>query len=903
MILDAIRENQRLIIKGDPGSGKSTLMQWVAYTYAKRLLSSSENNLLIPIYLELKWYNDKLIGLIFTCFRENGIIDEENVIIDWIKKGGFIFLLDGFDELGNKSNIFLKDIKELVAFSENNKFVITSREVGTLEGLKSINFKVKKIKPLTESKIRYILNIHLGNDKGNLLFDKLKEQKLLNEASNPLILWFIALEFLNPKEEDSIRKYLNKGYLFKNVIENNFLKRWEVKNISEVSDLQEYFDEKINSLSKLAFYMVEENLTKIEDTKIKEIFESLFINGRMDYKNYTYVILNQLYSHNILIKSGSVVSFWHKSFRDYFAALELIKIYSNEPNDIDKYISKQWEESLIFFSELIDDPSDFVSKLIKPYWRFLFFLENRTKDSFQLLLAAKCIGGSNRVSIQAQQKTIDLLIRIIKTSEKKENIIYYILFPILFEGHNCYRALGETKSEKAIEFLIETLENHNCNSRVGDYCGTCRNVIEVLKSVGEKQKVQNSLLKVIFYTKDGVARDDAIEIIRDSMSCETATKLVQILLNRQEESGIRKQAIHILVGNVWSINFQTNKFRKADLKYPEIVVNPLIYTALEDECDDVSIRAASALGFYKGKNSDKVLDPLIDALHNNKNPDIRYKAAYSLFYIFNEKVFKALIKALDDENPKVVARVAYILRAHAKAPLERIEASRKLSKLFNCKNIYVRINSIVSYGIICNDPPNEEMSKLIKLLKDEDISVRSCAAEALGRLKDKYAFKFLRRFIYEEKYEAPWASAIWAISQIDPSFSKIIEENRWELPYINMLLDNNIKTEERINAIEILRKIGTKISLPCLKELKETKKFHDKGGELFYAIRDIEERINHNSAIIESDDFLLFRKRLNEIEDSTGIKFTSMKFGDIVGGSDEKLTIPDKRIKPDAPVM
>ncbi|MBC2696677.1 MAG: NACHT domain-containing protein [Desulfobacteraceae bacterium] len=900
MILDTIRENQRLIIKGDPGSGKSILMQWVAYTYAKRLLDSSEINLPTPIYLELKWYNDKLIRLIFTCFRKNGIIEEENVIIDWIKKGGFIFLLDGFDELGNKSNIFLKDIKELVDCSEKNNFVITSREVGTLEELESINFKIKKIKPLTESKIQDILDIHLGNDRGILLFDKIKDNGLLNEVSNPLILWFIALEFLNPKEEDSIRKYLNKGYLFKNVIENNFLKRWEKKKISEVSDVQEYLDEKINSLSKLAFYMIEENLIKIEETKIKEIFETLFMKGRTNYKSYTYVILNQLYSHNILIKSRSEVSFWHKSFRDYFAALELIKLYSNDPNHIDKYISEQWEESLIFFSGLINDPSDFISRLIKPYWRFIFFLGDREKDSFKLLLAAKCIGGSNRVNIQIQQKTIDLLIKIIKKCETKENNIDSIFFPILFEYHNCLRALGETKSEKALEFLIETLENHNCDTNVSNYCGTCRHLIEVLQSVGKTQKVQNSLLKAAFYTKDGVARENAIEIIRDSMSHETAKKLVQILLNKQEKNGIRNQAIHILIGDAWSINFKINKVNRADLKYPEIVIDPLINLALEDECNDVRIRAATALGFYKGKNNDKVLSPLINALHNNKNPDIRYNAAYTLSYIFNEKVFKALIKALDDNDQKVVAFVAYILRAHAKAPQERIEASMKLSKLFYSKNIDIKLNSIVSYGVIYKNPASKELSKLIKLLKDEDISVRSCAAEALGQSKAKYAFKFLRRFIYKEKYEAPWASAIWAILQIDPSFSKIIEENHWEWPYINKLLNNDIKTEERIHAIEILRKIGTKISLPYLKELKETKKFHDKEGNLFYAISDIEERINHNGSIQESDGFSYLHKELAEIEYLTGVKFTSMRLGDIVYSHDEKLTRQDKTIKPDA---
>lgn len=849
MILDEIEQNERILIKGNPGSGKSTLMQWVAYTYAKRILDSSEKNLPIPIYLELNSYKDKLIGLICTSFGENRIIEEENVIIDWIKKGGFVFLLDGFDELGNKSNEFLKDIKELLAFSENNRFVITSREVGNLEGLRNINFKVKRIKPLTESQIQYILENYLGKEKGNLLLDKIKEYELLDEASTPLMLWFITLDFVTLKKDDSIKKYINKGFLFRNVLENNFLKRWDKKIISEFSDVQEYFDEKINCLSKLAFHMTEENLVKIEEKKIIEIFYSIFKNGRVDYKNFTYTILNQLYTHNIIELSGYEVSFWHKSFRDYFAALELIKIYSEDSDNFNnRFISEKWEESLIFFSGLMDNPSKFINRLIKPFWRYFLGNRSRGNNSFQLLLAAKCIGGSHMVNIQTQKKITELLIRIIQTSksDKNQNGIRFFFFSITFEPDKYYQALAYIKSEKAKEFLIGTLENHDCNLDSG-YCGTCQNVIEALRNIGHTQKVQNSLLNAVLYIKDNVARKYAFDILRDSMSKEIAMKLVHIVLNKQEKSRIRIEAIHLLIGDLCDYNVQKNRTTTAKLKYPELVISPLIQVALEDECDDVSSRAASALGLYDGEDKEELItNPVIYALHNNVNPNIRYKAAYVLFYFFGEKTTKALIKALYDTNPKVVARVAYKLRGHTSSPKGRIEISRKLSEFFNSTDIDIKINSIISYSVVCQDPSKEEVSQLINLLKDENISVRSCAAEALGRLKIKEAIGLLISLVYEEKYAAPWASYICAISQIEPNFSGIIEKNKWELPYINMLLSDDTKTEERIHALEILRKIGTKTSLPILKEFrKKNTTFYDRGGELFYAINDIEERILH----------------------------------------------------------
>ena len=127
-------------------------------------------------------------------------------------------------------------------------------------------------------------------------------------------------------------------------------------------------------------------------------------------------------------------------------------------------------------------------------------------------------------------------------------------------------------------------------------------------------------------------------------------------------------------------------------------------------------------------------------------------------------------------------------------------------------------------------------------MKDENYTIRYYAAEALGRLKVAIALDALKQMVRDETYDHPRASAIWAILQIEPSFSDDIKENHWEDQYIRLLYSDDI--DECKLAAEILRLIGTEKSLPLLKETKENyEKRRVIGGELFHAIYDIEDRI------------------------------------------------------------
>ncbi len=795
-------------------------MQWVAHSYAEQLLTSPQKEIPVPVYLGLKWYKDSLLALVAIYFGENNVACDEDTLQDWIKKGNFIFLLDGFDELDDPSS-FLKDFKKLMSFSDKNRFVITSRKIEKLKDLQDHNLQFKRleVKQLSDPQIELFIEKYTGKQKGDRLLKELEKHNLINEARNPLMLWFMTLEF----QEDEEQKSINKGKLFKNVIENHFIAKWESKVMHAEKDIQKNLDLKIKSLSKLAFSMMaEKDLIKIEADKAKEIIDVFLKEGRTNYKDLRDEILRQLFMSHILIKAGSQISFWHKSFRDYFAAIELTEIFSKNPDKFMKqYVNDKWVEPILFSIGIMEHPSDFVNRLIQPFW--MYFLKSRYRILFRLSLAAKCIGANNAVSIETQQKVIEQLTSIIKISKGG---LMPLFFPVLFDVDKAFQALGETKLEKAAEILGEFIETHS------DYDQWA---VEALQNMPLSKKTQNSLLYAALWHKDEVVSHYAIDILGGNTSPEIISKLIHILADKNEGVKVRRKAVYILRGGICISSIKK--------KLPEEVTSTIVKLAVEEECKDLRTTAASTLGAYKSADKEeKIVKPFINALLENPEPYTRANAAYALHYHFSHEVQKALIQALDDRDSEVRQIAAHALAYSSPHTLEdKTAATQKLIGLFNDENTDVRINAIWAFGIIRESPSKEEIKHLINLLKDSNITIRYLAAEALGHLKAQAALEALKQMIEDEEHIYPWAYAIWAILQIEPSFSEVIKGKEWEYPYINQLYDDDVN--KRKTAVEILGRIGTEKALPFLEEIKKdyekSKAFR---GELFYAIRDIEER-------------------------------------------------------------
>jgi uncharacterized protein YjbI with pentapeptide repeats len=101
------KENALYTIFGDFGTGKSTILNKMCYEVSKMYLSDKSTK--IPLLIELKdFYNNKdILSFVYNAFHKqyHSIEVLPEIIMNEIKEGKFLLLLDGFDEMSAQISI------------------------------------------------------------------------------------------------------------------------------------------------------------------------------------------------------------------------------------------------------------------------------------------------------------------------------------------------------------------------------------------------------------------------------------------------------------------------------------------------------------------------------------------------------------------------------------------------------------------------------------------------------------------------------------------------------------------------------------------------------------------------------------------------------------------------------
>ncbi|MCB0745516.1 MAG: NACHT domain-containing protein, partial [Ignavibacteriae bacterium] len=148
-------------IIGEAGSGKSMLAKHI-------FLNSLKKDFRIPILIELRNFNNEDISFnekVHRILNNNNLAPNILIFNRLLKKGKFIFILDGFDEINTsvKSQL-VNDIDSFIDKFNDNYFIITSRYNS---GLNSIpRFENHYIKSLTKKQIDEYIDVqcYLLND-------------------------------------------------------------------------------------------------------------------------------------------------------------------------------------------------------------------------------------------------------------------------------------------------------------------------------------------------------------------------------------------------------------------------------------------------------------------------------------------------------------------------------------------------------------------------------------------------------------------------------------------------------------------------------------------------------------------------------------------------------------------
>lgn len=369
-----IRENTRIVILGDPGSGKTTILRFLALQFARsfngnsnsvdgKVIDKEDNEYgknLIPILLRIANYADAFSrnrNLSLRSFILENIQDIplphdslRSALEKTLDDGNAIVLLDGIDEIldaRDRAEIGRRIEQFIVSCNPQNRFVITSRIVGfssfhlsgkfayfMLTGMGNVEIKKflqnwclaveraqrpdmprDEIEKRTSAEIYSILSAINHNSTLRAL------------ASNPLILTIIAL-IHRAGASLPVRRVELYELVTKTLVED-----WELaRGIPQEKTVTE--SEALRLLGPLAFWIQENQPSGlIIKSEVQELLaKTLEVTRNLptlseEVENAVEDFMNRVSGHTgVFMERGEgLYGFMHLAFQEYFAAREIVR--------------------------------------------------------------------------------------------------------------------------------------------------------------------------------------------------------------------------------------------------------------------------------------------------------------------------------------------------------------------------------------------------------------------------------------------------------------------------------------------------------------------------------------------------------------------------------------------------
>jgi len=392
------REDSRyryLVILGDPGSGKSILLQYLALDWATTPLEKAIHQS-IPLLIELRTYNrDRNSGKcqnLLEFFHQGNVICHLNQhrLQEWLKAGEVLVMFDGLDEVFDPAQReqVITDIHRFTNDYPQVRVIVTSRIIGYKpQRLQDAQFRHFLLQDLDSEQIqKFIQRWHEltcideidQHRKQKRLQRAIDTSKAIKElAGNPLLLTMMAI--LNRSQElprDRPELYNQASRLL--------LHQWDVEQKlltdPRVDPVTIDHKDKQAMLRKIADFMQGEdqglagNLILGSDLAriVSEYLKSIEVNNP---RTVARLLIEQLRIRNFILcfLGGESYGFVHRTFLEYFCAWEYVwQFKETQTLSIEQLIAEvfgkhwqddYWHEVLRLIAGMID--AKFVEKIIE----------------------------------------------------------------------------------------------------------------------------------------------------------------------------------------------------------------------------------------------------------------------------------------------------------------------------------------------------------------------------------------------------------------------------------------------------------------------------------------------------------------------------------------------------------
>ena len=445
-LMPFLQKKHRVMLKGDPGTGKTLTLRRFAVCTAEEALKASHGRRWLPLYVSLREYRgqtqdgrpqpvyDFLHDYIAAEYPSAAFLREH--LTEYLNDGRLILLFDGVNEMPPED--YVERLDQLVAFTHcqypRNQAIYTCR---TLHYTSS-EFDVITITDLDDDQVLQFLEAYRGPEAARAIFQELAsgDRFMLRLCRNPFMLRMLACR---AQQRTNVPE--NRTQLFQEFIED------QLEPVFNTQSTQ--VDEVLAFLRRLAFAMHKDRLFA---GSVTEDWISQAMPEGWERNHLELAATAQLIDRTMEGK----VRFYHQILQEYFAASELIELF-NAGESVDAQLGDLlWEETVILAAGLHDQPEIFIRRLWDP--------DNGSIQN--LWLAAKAMGASGRpVTPSYRQSILSRLAKHLQldqeqeddkdTEEASEKGPFDIVSAV-----ESVKALGFMEESDSTELLAEAIRKH-----------------------------------------------------------------------------------------------------------------------------------------------------------------------------------------------------------------------------------------------------------------------------------------------------------------------------------------------------------------------------------------------------------------------------------------------------------
>ncbi|MGI5377564.1 NACHT domain-containing protein [Streptomyces sp. CA-251387] len=431
--VDALQRYHRVVVVGDPGAGKTTMLRHLALRMARRDGGTLPE---IPAYVELVRFiesgHDSLLDYLARHWEDRyGFADAQEYLVEKLTDGTAALLLDGLDEVqGGQSvdeaagayNRVTKEIARLATRFPKALIATTCRRHGWQGGLPQ--FQVLEALDFEWPQIETFIANWFGEGdrhRSGLLRALSANARLQTLAANPLLLSLIAIVY-----ESDLELPERRATLYKRCVEV-LLREWDAhRQIARYSRFTR--DRKQDLLKQIACHYHQRGLRTFPEADLLELIADFLPTidlPRTDNRK----ILDEIAAQYGLLKAQAhgVYGFLHLTLQEYFAASALLE---QGAAGVERAVAARydpwWEEVILLMAGSPGDASELLLGVLqlrpgRPRTRKdapeLLHLPDDDLFHTDLLLAARCLTGSPRVTdVELRAQIVRTVWELLKTS-------------------------------------------------------------------------------------------------------------------------------------------------------------------------------------------------------------------------------------------------------------------------------------------------------------------------------------------------------------------------------------------------------------------------------------------------------------------------------------------------------